>query len=209
MLDVRSRAGVVAVTTGVTVLFALPVVAFGQVPGVDEVVGGVQETVDKVAPAPVPALPTPPVRLPAPAPSPKPQSSPSAPPAPPAQAPSGSAPAQAPASGPAAPTQDGSGSSGASSSTSAKAASSAAAGKKKKGRVAAARAASDDRAETASQGDGAPTDVDIASQVADAPEEASPSTLPFTGFQLALMGVLGLTALAGGLALRRGARGTG
>ena len=208
MLDVRSRAGVVAVTTGVTVLFALPVVAFGQVPGVDEVVGGVQETVDKVAPAPVPALPTPPVRLPAPAPSPKPQSSPSAPSAPTAQAPSGSAPAQAPASSPAAPTQDGSGSAGASSSTSAKAAASAADGKKK-GRVAAARAASDDKAANASQDDGAPTDVDIASQVADVTEEANPSTLPFTGFQLALMGVLGLTALAGGLALRRGARGTG
>jgi hypothetical protein len=50
--------------------------------------------------------------------------------------------------------------------------------------------------------------VAVASQVSDV-QEANPSTLPFTGFQLALLAGLGLTALAGGLALRRGARTTG
>jgi hypothetical protein len=50
------------------------------------------------------------------------------------------------------------------------------------------------------------TDVQIADGVADAPRDASPSTLPFTGLQLALMAMLGLGAVAGGALLRRGAR---
>ncbi|MEA2409116.1 MAG: hypothetical protein QOE69_3235, partial [Thermoleophilaceae bacterium] len=57
----------------------------------------------------------------------------------------------------------------------------------------------------ASQADG-PTDVQIADQTVDLPADASPSTLPFTGLQLALMALLGLAALAAGTALRRGVR---
>jgi hypothetical protein len=37
----------------------------------------------------------------------------------------------------------------------------------------------------------------------DLPEDANPATLPFTGLQLALLGLIGLTALAAGMALRR------
>ena len=51
MLDLRSRAGIVGVATG-TALLALPVVAAGQVPVVDQVVGGVTQTAQSLAPAP-------------------------------------------------------------------------------------------------------------------------------------------------------------
>ena len=53
---------------------------------------------------------------------------------------------------------------------------------------------------------GLATDVEIADGTADAPGDASPATLPFTGLQLALMGMLGLMAVAGGALLRRGVR---
>jgi hypothetical protein len=46
----------------------------------------------------------------------------------------------------------------------------------------------------------------VAADAADLPPDASPETIPFTGFQLALMAMAGLTALAGGAVLRRGAR---
>ena len=62
-----------------------------------------------------------------------------------------------------------------------------------------ARASQDDSA-----GDSAASDT--ASEAVDLPEDASPETLPFTGFQLALMAMAGLAALAGGLVLRRSAR---
>jgi hypothetical protein len=61
MHGVRSRVGAVSVTAGAAVLLAVPVVAAGQVPGVGEVVGGVTETAQNLAPAPVAApLPAPP-----------------------------------------------------------------------------------------------------------------------------------------------------
>ena len=43
MHALRSRTGVVSITVGAAVLLALPVVAAGQVPGVDQVVRGVKE----------------------------------------------------------------------------------------------------------------------------------------------------------------------
>ena len=69
MFDLRSRAGIVGVATGAALL-ALPVVAAGQVPVVDQVVGGVTRTAQILAPAPVP-----PVTLPAPAATPAPPAS--------------------------------------------------------------------------------------------------------------------------------------
>ena len=48
----RSRVGVISVTAGTAVVLALPVVAVGQVPGVDQVVGRVKETANSVAPLP-------------------------------------------------------------------------------------------------------------------------------------------------------------
>jgi hypothetical protein len=69
-----------------------------------------------------------------------------------------------------------------------------------------ALAASDKKA-SASQGSGGnPTDTQIADDPASAPRDASPATLPFTGLQLALMGMLGVAAIAAGGALRRGVR---
>jgi hypothetical protein len=101
MGEVRSRAGVLAAATGVAVLAVLPVMAFAQVPGANQVVGGVTDTVGGVVEAPaVPALPAPPA---APAPVPK---APAAP-APSVQAPSVQAPAL-PAPAPEAPEPAGS-----------------------------------------------------------------------------------------------------
>ncbi len=89
-LHSRSRAAVTVAATGAAILLAVPVVALGQVPGVDQVVGGVNQAVQDV----VKAAPAPPVRLPAPAQAPKP--APVAPaPAPAASAPAPSAPAPA------------------------------------------------------------------------------------------------------------------
>jgi hypothetical protein len=47
----------------------------------------------------------------------------------------------------------------------------------------------------------------VAVDTVELPEDASPETLPFTGFGLAFIGLGGLAALAGGLMLRRGAAG--
>jgi hypothetical protein len=57
-------------------------------------------------------------------------------------------------------------------------------------------------AEEQSAGGSAPA---FASQgVDELPDDASPANLPFTGLQLALMAIVGLAALVGGVALRRG-----
>jgi hypothetical protein len=201
MLNVRSRTGVVAVTAGAAVFLALPVVAAGQVPGVDQVVGGIQQTAESVAPAvPVPA---PPVSAPAPQPAPKPQS------AAPAAAPAPAAPAAPRESAPAVSSQgSGAGSASARSSGSAGGADDHGSGKARGGAKASSASKEARASQQADEGDdgGAPTDVEIASQAVETPEDASPSTLPFTGFQLALVGLLGAMAVAGGLALRRTAR---
>ena len=206
MLNVRSRTGVVAVTSGAVVLLALPVVASGQVPGVDQVVGGVTQGVGTITQAPAPPAP-----LPAPAPAPAPR------PAPQAAAPAPAAPrsaSPAPAAAPRATTSPaGSQGSGASTRTpahgSARASAASDAGDRGGGATA-----------HASQQSGAPEDegdipparassgerasgADAGSAAADSP---SPGALPFTGLQLALMAIVGCAALAGGAALRRGLR---
>jgi len=205
MHALRSRVGVVSITAGAAVLLALPVVAAGQVPVVDQVVGGVQQTAESIAPVPelpaLPVLPAPPAPVQAPAPAPK--------PAPAAPAPAAAAPAPA-ASAPA-PQRQSTPSSGAQSSSSAGKASARSAAKRgsaaKERSSVSARSAADTPAR-ASQDEPAEqsASADVASQAVELPADASPETLPFTGLQLALMGMAGLVALAGGLVLRRSAR---
>jgi len=222
MLDVRSRAGIVAVTTGAALLLALPVVAAGQGPGVGDVVGGVKEKVEGAAPGPPVAVPAPPVNLPAPA---APHAAPKAQGPPPARGPAAQAPAASPQAPPAharsnkpanpgggrgerpgpapspsqnEPATDQGGGSGDGGS------------KAGDGDGGAGDGGGDGKTVNTSQDDGgAPTDVEIADQVVEAPVDANPSTLPFTGFQLALMVALGLAAVGAGFALRRGARSPG
>jgi hypothetical protein len=226
MLDVRSRAGVIAVTTSAAVLVGLPVVAFGQVPGVPQVVGGVTETADSLVQAPVapPPLPAPapapaPAPVPAaPAPAPAPQvqapAPPSAAPKPAAQAPAAQAPAaQAPAaSNPGSAQARSAGTATGSSGGSAKASarrSATAADRSSKG-----DGRRDERAKAMASGDAgqAPTEQSAAGSepafasqgVDELPDDASPANLPFTGLQLALMAIIGVAALVVGVALRRG-----
>jgi len=45
----------------------------------------------------------------------------------------------------------------------------------------------------------------VVSDTVELPEDASPETLPFTGIQLGLLALIGLTSLVGGFALRRSA----
>ena len=45
----------------------------------------------------------------------------------------------------------------------------------------------------------------VVSDTVELPENASPETLPFTGIQLGLLALIGLTSLVGGFALRRSA----
>ena len=70
MHALRSRVGVVSVAAGAAVLLALPVVAAGQVPVVDQVVGGVKQTAESIAAAAgapaLPSLPAPPAQVQAP-----------------------------------------------------------------------------------------------------------------------------------------------
>jgi len=64
--------------------------------------------------------------------------------------------------------------------------------------------ASDARSDSAAgEPDGA-TDVEIAA--ADSGDAGGPASLPFTGLQLTLLGIVGMAALAGGALLRRAAR---
>ena len=214
MFDLRSRAGIVGVATGAALL-ALPVVAAGQVPVVDQVVGGVTRTAQILAPAPVP-----PVTLPAPP----------ATPAPPAQVPALGAPASpglaAPPAGSqaaaAAPRQGAStrapslsGGGRAARSPGARASRAKAETRQHHGTVTAG-AASDESASAAqaesaaapSAGasgadDAAATDVEIAA--ADSGDQGGAAALPFTGLQLVLIGMAGLATLAGGALLRRAA----
>ena len=217
MFDVRSRAGVVAVTAGATLLVALPVVSLGAVPAVDHLPGHANETArDMVTSAPKPSLPAH-------------AQAPAVRPAPRAQTPANSdsaptRPTQAPRSAPAddhsrAP-QHSSQSRGRGHS---RARAGGHAGGSPQGEAAGqdgqAPQASDKKRKAASGDDtnaapesgdetvsGLATDVEIADGSAAAPRDASPATLPFTGLQLALMGMLGLMAVAGGALLRRGVR---
>jgi hypothetical protein len=206
MFDLRSRAGIAGVATGATLL-ALPVVATGQVPVVDQVVGGVTQTAQSLTAAPVPQAelpapagkpaPLPPRAGPAPVPA---ASVPAAPPAPaPREAPSTSAP-NIPAGGDAARSskrrspgareaggQQGSASASGSSGE----------------RASAAQADTGADSSASGEADGA-TDVEIAA--ADSGDAGGPASLPFTGLQLGLLGIVGMAALAGGALLRRAAR---
>jgi hypothetical protein len=220
MLNVRSRAGVIAVTTSAAVLVGLPVVAFGQVPGVPQVVGGVTETANSLvqtpmvpAPAPAPAhVPAPAPAAPAPAPAPQVQAPapPSAAPTPAAQAPATQAPAasntgsaQARSAGTA--TKRSGGSARASARRSAKAADRSAKREGRRGDRAKAKASGDAGSTPAEEQSANRSELALASQEADAlPDDASPAKLPFSGLQLALMAITGLVALVGGMALRRG-----
>jgi hypothetical protein len=184
MFDLRSRAGIVGFATGATLL-ALPVVAAGQVPVVDQVVGPVTETAQTLAPAPVP-----PVALPAPV----------AKPAPPAPVLTPRAPAPAPAPAPrlaAAPA-----SSAGDGTPPAPAAEAKASGKQRGGataRAASGEVASEAQSESAGDQGTGTTRVDAA----DSGDVGGPAALPFTGLQLVLLGMAGLAALAGGALLRR------
>jgi hypothetical protein len=222
MLDVRSRTGMIAVTTGAALLLALPVVAAGQVPGVGDVVGGVKGKVEGAAP-PLPAPAAPHVNLPAPAaphaPAPKAHGSP------PAQGPAAQAPAASPQAPPAharskKPANPGGGGGERPGPAPSPSQNEPAAGEGGGAGDGGSKAGSGDggagdgggdggKTVNTSQDDGAPTDVEIADQVVEAPVDANPSTLPFTGFQLALLLALGLAAVGTGFALRRGARSTG
>ena len=206
MLNARSRTGVIAVTSGAVVLLALPVVASGQVPGLDRVVGGVTQGAGTVtqAPAPPVSLPAPaPVSLPAPqarqapapaAPrshSPAPAAAPRAAAAPGASYGSGGStrtPAHGSARASAASDEGGRGGGGAGAHAAQQSGS-----PENEGDVPPARASGAERASAADEGTGGASDP-------------SPGSLPFTGLQLALMGIVGVAALAGGAVLRRGAR---
>jgi hypothetical protein len=184
--------------TAAVVLLAVPVAAFGQVPGVDQVVGGVNNAAQGV----VQAAPAPPVKLPAPAaPAPAaPAPAASAPPSAPAAAP---APAPAPASarGATAMGSQSSGGSGGGGTTAHSSGKSPGGGSHVH-----ALAASDKKASASQDSGGAATDTQIADDPASAPRDASPENLPFTGLQLALVLMAGLAALAAGTVVRRAAR---
>jgi hypothetical protein len=200
MFDVRSRAAVVGTTAGAAVLLALPVVSWAQVPGVDQVVGKVGNTVQGVTGA-VPAAPARPAPAPAPAPAaakPAPASSAPAP----AAAPAAPAAQRSTATSSAVPATGGA-STGSSSGSSGRPAASASASSK---RGAAAHAVGGGKA-SASAYDGAATDTQIADDPASAPRDASPASLPFTGLALILVAIAGMAALATGGMLRRFARG--
>jgi hypothetical protein len=219
MLDVRSRAGVIAVTTSAAVLVGLPVVAFGQVPVVEPVVNGVTETANSIvqappvpAPLPAPPAPAPPPAPAAPAPAPAPQVQAPAPaaPKPAAQAPAAQAPAaQAPAAGSSqarsantAPKRS-SGGGKSSARRGAKAAQPSSKGDGRRGDRGKAKASGDAGASPAEESGGR-SNTAIASQEADElPEDPSPAKLPFSGLQLALLAIAGVAALLGGMALRR------
>jgi hypothetical protein len=203
MHAVRSRVGVVSITAGAAVLLALPVVAAGQVPGVDQVVGGVTETAESIAPLPVaPALPALPAPVQAPAPKP-PAAAPAPAPAPAAPAPAAAAPAPATA-----PRQSASAAAPRSAGSPGKASASSASKSDSGGKGGVTARSSSDVPSRASQDDSSDesSGSGVPDPVADLPEDASPDTLPFTGLQLVLIAMAGLVALAGGLVLRRSAR---
>jgi hypothetical protein len=231
MLNVRSRTGVAGVASGAAVLLALPVVAAGQVPGVDQVVGGVTGAVGTVSqlPAPPPA----PVSLPAPAPAPAPVAQPAPPvsaPAPALPAPAASAPAASPRGTGTATPSNGSGSSA----TTPAASSGGGPGADDAGTRGGARPhASQDAGAPEDEGDippasDTPSDQpggaddtgggangsaggetgdpgDNAGDTGSAGDDAGPAELPFTGLELALLAMIGLATAASGTVMRRAA----
>ncbi len=207
----------IAVAIGGVAALSVPVVAAGQVPSVDQAIGGVTDqlpsvqvpSLEPVAPAPVPApqiqgpAPPPAPSLPAPLPSlPGTGSGPSQP------APSQPAPSQAAPSQPASGAQGGSSESLSSSGRDGAGTAGAAAAKKRADRRAEAKGSADEPAGAAKKesADVGAT-ASVAQDAAALPDDASPETSPFTGFRLGVLAMLGLLSLAGGLALRRSMRG--
>ena len=226
----RSRVGAIVITGGVMAVLGLPVVAFGQVPGVGDAVGGVTEQLPAVPPLPVaPSLPTLPSApsvpapvAPAPAPAPAP-STPSVPvpqpsvPAPVTEALAGQGHGQAaapsaPAAGQSSPAAGRAGvqstaADGQAGRAGAKSTSAARASKAKRRARAEAKAnSSGERASASTESSAAAA---LASAAPDLPANANPETVPFTGLQLSLLVILGLIAVAVGLTLRRGVRSAG
>jgi hypothetical protein len=190
MSDLRSRTGVVGATTG-AVLLALPVCAWGQVPALDQVVGGMNQAAQGVVQRAA-ALPP---RAPAPAQAPAPRPAP----APTAAAPAAPAPASsAPARSATVTASQASGGSPATSTSGHKSS-------KRSTWSSGVRAHAADK-KAAAADDATATDTQIADDPASAPQDASLATLPFTGLQLALMLMAGLAALTAGVVLRRTVR---
>ncbi len=219
MHSLRSRVGVIAVAIGGVAALSVPVVAAGQVPSVDQTIGGVTDqlpsvqvpSLEPVAPAPAPA-PVPQIQVPAPPPAPSlPAPLPSLPgtgsgPAQPS--PSQPAPSQAAPSQPASGAQGGSSESLSASGREGAGTARAAAAKKRADRRVEAKGSADEpagaaRKESADVG----ATASVAQDAAALPDDASPETSPFTGFRLGVLAMLGLLSLAGGLALRRSMRG--
>ena len=214
MLNVRSRVGGVAVTTGAAVFLGSSGrrgrAGAGGRPGRGRCDGdgqeprsGARRRAARRAPAPVPA-PAPAPAAPAPAPAPALQlpSAPSAAPKPAAQAPAArhrrqaTRLAQVRGAGAASKRSSGGGKAAARRTANAADRSAKRGGHRGGAKAKASGDAGSPPAEDAGQ---RRADVAIASQEADAlPDDASPAKLPFTGLQLALMAIAGLAALVGG-----------
>lgn len=218
MGEVRSRAGVLGVATGVVVLAVVPVVAFAQVPDPGGVVGGVTDTAGGIVEAP--AVP----QLPAPVPKPPAVTAPSVQaPALPAPAPKAPEPAGALLQQASSPS-GGSGSSGSggapqtirsggsargadaprSSGQRSDARSRASGGHRTRHRAGGttlAQAAADPGASADT------SNVAMAEDTADPlPNAPSPAKSPFTGLALGLLFIIGLCALTAGTAIRAATR---
>ena len=233
MGKVRSRAAVMGVATGAMVIALLPVASLAQVPSVDQVVGGVTDTVGGVVPPP-PSLPTNP--LPAnPLPSQPPAVSAPAVQAPAVQPPAVQAPAvKAPAPAPSVQAPAGSGSAPQRQQSSAPAGSGGSAGatpsdpgggntggaRHSRARSHTSRAGrtkhhaqhgsshANAAADPSAQGAGSTGGNQLAmadKAAAPLPDEPRPAQSPFTGLALGLLLWAGLSALGLGFAIHRGA----
>lgn len=214
----RSRVAVIA-TAGTAALLSLPVVALGQVPNLNGVVGGATNQVPSL-PAPVPALPAlpplpalPQVQAPAPAPAPAPSAPPSLPAPLPALPKPGSGAPAAPA--PAAPAAGGGSVPGGAVTVGGKSSAKSVAGESRRSTrrhdggpkaISSSDKAGGTKAKAASEADAARAEAAVAADAADLPDNASPETVPFTGLQLALIAMAGLAALAAGAVMRHGTR---
>lgn len=217
----RSRVAVIA-TAGTAALLSLPVVALGQVPNLNGVVGGATNQVPSL-PAPVPALPAlpplpalPQVQAPAPTPAPAPSAPPSLPaPLPALPKPGSGAPAAPAPAAPAAPAAGGGSVPGGAVTVGGKSSAKSVAGESRRSTrrhdggpkaISSSDKAGGTKAKAASEADAARAEAAVAADAADLPDNASPETVPFTGLQLALIAMAGLAALAAGAVMRHGTR---
>ena len=197
------------------VLVLVPGVAFAQVPGVDQVVGGVTDTTGGIVQEPaLPALPPSPLPVQPPAVSAPTVQAPavSAPTvqAPAVQAPASQAPAsQAPAPGGGSARADVTSANDVTDAGGGHARAHSRASGARKARHAGRRHAHASAAADAGASEAATARADelaMANKAADPlPEDPRPARSPFTGFALGLLCFTGLSALGIGLAIRRGA----